>query len=926
VAVGYSEAQICRLEQSRRLPDPTTVAALFLPALRLSDEPELASRLLELAAEARTGRRRGRSTGLDHPGPAAAGQTGADRAPGLPRPTGVRRLDLAAAPAAPRHLVDRPAALARLRTRLDAERLVVLSGLAGMGKTTLAGTLARELAGSHLVCWLAPTPGLPLTAETLAHQLGQLIAEPADTAALSDGGLPADRVRHLRATLAGQPTLVCVDNAHLLRDDPELLALLGELAGAGAEGVAGAVAVLLVSREELPLPGTAVVRLAGLDEAEGRALIGRLSPAVPAELADRLLARTGGSPMLLRLALGHLNAHDPDAPLLVDRLEAQPEVASYLVETTLGRLAPGSQRLVALLSVFRRPVDLHDETLLELCAAAGEAYDHLAAIQELQRRQIIDHPARAALPPLLRAHGYATLLADVGRRRRLHRVAAEWSERVADDVLEAAWHYTRAGDADAAADLLAARITALVERGEAFAAGDLVEDLLRAVRTSAEPDPDVVRQLLVARGDLLVHTDRAGEAEEAYREAFVRPAPATVRGQVGWRLANVLLERGGVAEALELCRAAATGLTDADVVLVGQLAAVECRAHLMLSDHDTALLVGRRALELAETIRPVSPRVAAEVAARAHAVLGVVRRLRRETAPALRHLASSVAAARMAGLPQLAARSTFNIGALRFEQGELDDATHIFTDLLPDMRARGDSYGAGRVLHAMGVIRLNQGDPAAALGLLAEAADTKRRLGDLAGAGTSEHSTALALLALGRVADARQLVDRVLTGSTTSGERWARAHFLDTHGMIALVEGDLVRANRAFTDAQALAAEIRADPHLATLLQVHLALARLAGGDRPGAEWLLGALVVDGIGGTLAFETEFLRGALALAGGDAAGALAAAGTMAARAAATGNAYYGAAAGRLAAAAHQPPRPAAYPALLWIQGGPPAQMR
>src|ERR1017187_5375982 len=49
VAVGCSEAQIYRLEQEGRLPDPGVVAAIFLPALRLGAEPELAARLYELA-------------------------------------------------------------------------------------------------------------------------------------------------------------------------------------------------------------------------------------------------------------------------------------------------------------------------------------------------------------------------------------------------------------------------------------------------------------------------------------------------------------------------------------------------------------------------------------------------------------------------------------------------------------------------------------------------------------------------------------------------------------------------------------------------------------------------------------------------------------------------------------------------------------
>ena len=53
IAVGYSETQIGRLEQNQRKPDLTAVKALFIPALHLEDEPELAQRLVELAQSAR---------------------------------------------------------------------------------------------------------------------------------------------------------------------------------------------------------------------------------------------------------------------------------------------------------------------------------------------------------------------------------------------------------------------------------------------------------------------------------------------------------------------------------------------------------------------------------------------------------------------------------------------------------------------------------------------------------------------------------------------------------------------------------------------------------------------------------------------------------------------------------------------------------
>ena len=53
IAVGYSDAQISRLEQNERLPDVATISARFLPVLMLEDQSEVAERLLELASAVR---------------------------------------------------------------------------------------------------------------------------------------------------------------------------------------------------------------------------------------------------------------------------------------------------------------------------------------------------------------------------------------------------------------------------------------------------------------------------------------------------------------------------------------------------------------------------------------------------------------------------------------------------------------------------------------------------------------------------------------------------------------------------------------------------------------------------------------------------------------------------------------------------------
>src|SRR5512137_2575975 len=53
IAVGYSDAQISRLEQNLRLPDIPTIEARFIPVLGLEHEPQAVTRLLDLAANIR---------------------------------------------------------------------------------------------------------------------------------------------------------------------------------------------------------------------------------------------------------------------------------------------------------------------------------------------------------------------------------------------------------------------------------------------------------------------------------------------------------------------------------------------------------------------------------------------------------------------------------------------------------------------------------------------------------------------------------------------------------------------------------------------------------------------------------------------------------------------------------------------------------
>src|SRR6266511_3121945 len=255
--VGYSEAHISRLEGGQRRADPV----------------ELAERM-----------QRPRRSGPE--------------AYGIPLPAPCQ--------------VPRPDVRGALRSLLAAQRMVLVCGLPGAGKTTVMATAAREWAVHGTVCWVTAARATGSAPQTLIRRLAEVLegGDGGDGLAPEAESLPLDRQLELLVPkLSAAAVLLCVDDAHLLGHLDETLAALAYLSAHGG------LRVLLASRESLSLAGAASLRLGGLASDQAVALAARLDPDMPADLAARLAARTGGNPMLLRLALaqaaevltGHVN-------------------------------------------------------------------------------------------------------------------------------------------------------------------------------------------------------------------------------------------------------------------------------------------------------------------------------------------------------------------------------------------------------------------------------------------------------------------------------------------------------------------------------------------------------------------------------------------------------------------------------------------
>ena len=644
---------------------------------------------------------------------------------------------------------------------------------------------------------------------------------------------------------------------------------------------------------------------------------------IESSLAERLLAKTAGSPMLLRLAIGQLLGGHAAAQPLIESLAIQSQVAAYLLTTVLQQLSAPAYRLASLLAVFRQPINVYDEMLVELSQSEDEPYDLNAALAELQRRHLLDRPDEARLHPLLAEHLYAALVADLPRRRRLHRIAAKWSEDAKGDRIEAAHHYGLAGDLASAVEVMADQGEALANRGQVLMAAEVVDEVLAQLRRRSSESQDLVRRLLMLRGDLLKSTLRSSEAEANYREALAlasrpaaQPAPI-IRAQIAYRLAQCLLQRGGGAEAVQLCQSAAADLAPTNLVLLARLAAIECRGHLSASRYDEAARVAMVALGLAGQFSESMPLMADGIRARGHRALGWIAYTRWPDDPAaMEHFQHSLAAARRAEMRQVEAACLTNIGIVHLEQGDLPAARRYLREALTIEQALGDSYSAAATMHNLAIALHLGGESEAALELLVRACEIARGNGDVYTLLASETQRADVLIVLRRVSEARAALDRVRSETQEANDDWSRGSYLTALAEIQVLEGDSSAAQATVQQALTLPG-INDNVRVFTNVNNALALALVTDGQLAAAQQIVSARLPAGLGLEIGLKRQLVEAIVALAAGDVLSATGLANAVAERAHATGYRLADAAAGRVLQACRQPLPVAELPRLLYF---------
>ncbi|MDX6503959.1 MAG: hypothetical protein QOE29_1084, partial [Gaiellaceae bacterium] len=521
--------------------------------------------------------------------------------------------------------------------------------------------------------------------------------------------------RRLFEALAERRPLVLVfEDAHWADDG--LLDFVDNLAD---RATAVPLLIIVTARPELlgRRPGwgggkrnASTVSLASLSHEETAQLLGSLLDQIllPAEVQSEVLSRAEGNPLYAEQYVRMLQ----ERQLLVRgpggwQLEQRGDLP--LPETVQGMIAARLDALSA-----------EEKELLQNAAVVGKVFwraglvgiggRNAAELEEplhtLEHKEFIRRDRRSAVAGETQYAFLHLLVRDVAygqipraRRAEKHRRAAEWIESLApdrsDDRAEMLAHHYRealafaeaAGiDADAIRGPARAALTAASERAQALHAWIAARGHTQAaLALTPEGDPAVPwLQLRLARAAWF-EGDLETELVVAARDAFLARGERVAAAEAEAFHSLVLWYRGeGAAAAAASDRAFELAADQPASAATAEVYAQHARRACLAGDHDTAVVVGSRALELAEQLGRD------DYAAHALNTLGMAR-VEAGDEGGIADLERSIELAQRANSPYDVSHGYNNLANELWALGRLDEAAAA----LDEARLTAERYGIG---------------------------------------------------------------------------------------------------------------------------------------------------------------------------------------------------------------------------------------
>ena len=415
--------------------------------------------------------------------------------------------------------VGREDELTYFQTMLKRSGLAVISGMAGIGKTTLAAVIARQYAHTEKTFWHVFHEGEGI--ESVIWRLAGFLAwrgqeelwRLLQNTRLTNGRPPPpeslfDYITHL---LRGRDYLLCFDDFQHVDEDAlphQLVDQLRPLLGAGE-------LQMILTTRRMP---EFVQRVVAFEPLSGLSLIGtrQLLSAHDISLSDdrlgQLYSYTGGNVQLLSLAVDLMR--DPGGSgALLDRLVDADNIERYLLNEVEGRLTRDERLVMGAIAVLQG-YPASRQTI----EAVLDGRNMRRILRDLADRSLLtvtrlDEERLYSQHAILRDFFYGSL--GRAQRMEMHLQAGQFYRGDGSDRLLSARHYFLARAYNEAADLATTDVRTTINQGQAQQLGRLLGEF--------EPTQlEVIRWAAVklAEGEVYTYLGDSQPARNAYEAAI----------------------------------------------------------------------------------------------------------------------------------------------------------------------------------------------------------------------------------------------------------------------------------------------------------------------------------------------------------------------------------------------------------------------
>ena len=473
--------------------------------------------------------------------------------------------------------------------------MVVITGLPGLGKTSLAVKVLERVAVPEKVFWHAFSEGE--TVDVLVWKLAGFFAwhgsdnlwKTLQGIQLSGGSLPPLEVLfdYTFQELSGSGYTLVFDDFQRVEENAQLEQFLTRLQTAIIEK--DVTAVIISHRVPVVLGRSKIHKLWGLEFEDSRELMLKRGITLEGRPLINVCTQTQGNPRMLNYAIDALlRTANPEK--LVERLLDTDSIERFLIKEVDDVLTRDESETMSGVAILMGLPGTRDaiETAMEtrgLRRALRELADqHLLAVWQSDVGREYQQP-RGVL------HEFYYDLLSRRRRRTMHTNAADYYENDEPNDLKSATHYYHAGEYERSAEIALLNPNEIIFQGRGY----LLRRLLRLYKEDMLP-PETWVQVLLVMGDISRARLEIEAAEGHYREALSRAemlddsSEKLILAARACRGMALLLDRQSAQEAMKWVN---RGLTYVDASYPADYASlqiVRSGLHLGLGNYEEGIL------------------------------------------------------------------------------------------------------------------------------------------------------------------------------------------------------------------------------------------------------------------------------------------------------------------------------------------------